>query len=154
MRYLCGGIALIVTALFPLAGGAQAVTPSRQRADTLNRLPLPTPVAIVPSGTAVRICLDCSGWPQLRPDKAPAFIIKDSAAHVLAMIPPGDSSYSRDTRYPALEPEMIATVEVLHDSSLVRVLGRGFENGLLIVTLTPAGTITWRAAAARKATRP
>jgi hypothetical protein len=153
MRSVCCGIILIAGTLSPLTLRAQVVTPSRVRFDTLDRLPQPAPLPGVPPG-GIHICMDCNAWRQLRPGSSPAFIIKDSAAHVLAMIPPGDSSLGRDPLHPALEAEMIATVEVLHDTSLVRVLGRGFENGIVIVTLTPAGTITWRAAAARKATSP
>ena len=153
-RLYCCTVVLIATLILPLAGRAQVLTPSRVRVDTLTRLPQPTPLAILPPENAVRICLDCRGWRELRPGAEPAFIIKDSAAHVLAMILPGDSSYRRDPRHPVLEPGMIAAVEVLHDTSLVRVLGRGFENGLLIVTLTPAGTAAWRSAMARKETPP
>jgi hypothetical protein len=147
-------VASIATLILPLAGRAQVLTPSRVRVDTLTRLPQPTPLAILPPGNAMRVCLDCHGWRELRPGMEPAFIIKDSAAHVLAMIPPGDSAYRRDPWPRLLEPGMIAGVEVLHDTSLVRVLGRGFENGLLIITLTPAGTATWQSAVAREATPP
>jgi hypothetical protein len=49
---------------------------------------------------------------------------------------------------------MIAGIEVLHDTSLVRVLGRGFENGLLIINLTAAGTLAWPSAAVRNPTPP
>jgi hypothetical protein len=69
------------------------------------------------------------------------------------MVPPGDSSYRRDHLNP-LEPGMIASVEVLHDTLAVQVLGRGFENGLVVITLTPAGTKIWRSSIARKETPP
>jgi hypothetical protein len=153
MRRFCSVTILIATLFLPSAGSAQAVTPSRERVDTLIRLPQPTPLAILLGTKTARICLDCNGLRQIRPGTEPAFIIKDSASHILAMIPPGDSSYPAPI-FAALEPGMIAAVEVPRDTSLVRVLGRGFENGLIIVTLTPAGTVTWRAAAARKATPP
>ena len=55
-------------------------------------------------------------------------------------------------RHPTLEPDMIAGIEVLRDTSLVWVLGRGFENGLLIIDLTPAGTVVRQSAAVRKPT--
>lgn len=152
MRRFCCVTTLIAALFLPSVGRAQAVTPSRERVDTLPRLPQPTPLAKL-LGTTVRICIDCNGFRTIRPGTAPAFIIKDSASHILAMIPPGDSSYPGPI-FAALEPGMIAAVEVRRDSALVRVLGRGFENGLIIVTLSPAGTVTWRAAAARKATPP
>lgn len=140
--------AVIATVLLPVLGEAQALTPSRARVDTLTRLALPASVA--PTGS-LRIHLDGSPY-TIRPGTEPALIIKDSAAHVLAMVAPGDSLFFRDALHPTLEPKMIATMEALHDTSLVRVLGRGFENGLLIINLTPAGTVAWRSAAVRKPT--
>ena len=156
MRRFCCGTALIATVLLPLVGRAQVLTPSRVRVDTLTPLPQPTPLSVLPPGSFVHVCLDyCPGRRPPRAGWEPAFIIKDSATHVLAMIPPGDSSYGRDPRHPLnLDLGMIAAVEVVHDTSLVRVLGRGFENGLVMVTLTPAGTMAWQSAAARKATPP
>ena len=160
MRRFCCGTALIASVLLPLVGRAQVLTPSRVRVDTLTPLPQPKPLAVLPPGSLVHVCLDdCPGRRQPRAGWEPAFIIKDSAAHVLAMVPPGDSSYSRDPRHPLhlldlLESGTIAGVEVLHDTSLVRLLGRGFENGLVMITLTPAGTMAWQSAVAWKATPP
>ena len=68
------------------------------------------------------------------------------------MVAPGDSLYYRDPRHPTLEPDMIAGIEVLHDTSLVRLLGRGFENGLVIINLSPAGTVAWQSTAVPKPT--
>jgi hypothetical protein len=69
-----------------------------------------------------------------------AYIIKDATARVLAMVPPGDTSYLEPGhRVRLLEPGMIASIDVVRDSALAPVLGRGFENGLIIITLTPAG---------------
>ena len=154
MRRSCSTM-FVIALLLPLAGEAQVLTPSRVRLDTLTRPPLPAPLPILPPGNNKRVCLDCSGWGP-RPGREPAYIIKDSASHVLAMVPPGDSSYRNEQRHPLnlIESGMIASVEVLHDTSVVRVLGRGFENGLLVITLTPAGTLTWRSAVARKGTPP
>lgn len=146
-------LAMIASLLLPVLGEAQVLTPSRARIDTSTRLPPPVPLAIVAPTASMRIHLD-GGRYTIRPGTEPALIIKDSAAHVLAMIAPGDSLYFRDALHPTLEPDMIAAMEVLHDTSLVRVLGRGFENGLLIINLTPAGTVAWRSAAARKPTPP
>jgi len=39
---------------------------------------------------------------------------------------------------------MIASIDVVRDSTLVPILGRGFENGLIIITLTPTGSEAWR----------
>jgi hypothetical protein len=151
MRRMRDTVVVIATLLLPLPGQAQVLTPPRVRVDTLIRLPQPAPLQIL--GSSAHICLDCHGW-AIRPGWEPAYIIKDSAARVLAMVPPGDSSYFRDPRHSLAEPEMIAAVEVLRDTSLVRVLGRGFDNGLVIITLTPGGTVIWRSAAARKETPP
>ena len=145
--------AVIATLLLPVLGEAQVLTPSRARVDTLTRLTPPAPLAIVAPTASVRIHLD-GGRYTIRPGTEPALIIKDSAAHVLAMVAPGDSLHFRDALHPKLEPDMIAGVEVLHDTSLVRVLGRGFENGLLIINLTPGGTVAWQSAAVRKPTPP
>jgi hypothetical protein len=105
----------------------------------------------------VRIRLDGQGY-TIRPGREPAYIIKDATARVLAIVPPGDTSY-QEPRHPVrllglLEPEMIASIDVVRDSALVPVLGRGFENGLLIITLTPAGTEAWRRATRRTQTPP
>ena len=145
--------AVIGILILPVLGEAQILTPSRARVDTLTRLPAPVPLAIGAPATSVRICFDCHRF-TIRPGTEPAFIIKDSARHVLAMVAPGDSLYFRDPRHPTLEPEMIAGIEDLHDTSLVQVLGRGFENGLLIINLTPAGTVAWQTAAVRRPTPP
>lgn len=146
-------LAVIATLILPALGKAQVLTPSRARVDTLTRLTPPAPLAIVAPTAGVRIHLDDSRY-TIRPGTEPALIIKDSAAHVLAMVAPGDSLFYRYLRHPALEPDMIAAMEVLHDTSLVRVLGRGFENGLLIINLSPAGTVAWQSAAGRKPTPP
>jgi len=49
---------------------------------------------------------------------------------------------------------MIASIDVVRDSALIAVLGRGFENGLLIVALTAAGTEAWRRSTRRTQTSP
>ncbi len=134
---------VVIAALFvPLAARGQVLTPSRPPVDTIVR-PLPAPLPMLSARSGVRVCMDCHGW-ELRPGTEPAFIIKDSASHVLAMVPPGDSLFFRDPLHSLGEANTIAAVEVRRDTSLVRVLGPGFENGLVIITLTPAGTVRWR----------
>jgi hypothetical protein len=133
---------------------AQVVTPSRPRLDSVRRPTAPPPLAGQTPDNGVRICLDCHGW-TIPPGRQPAYIIKDATAHVLAMVPPGDTSY-QESRHPVrlIEPNMIASIDVVRDSALVPVLGRGFEKGLLIITLTPAGTETWRRATRSTQTPP
>jgi len=139
---------LIAAVALPPQWQAQVLTPSRTRLDSLPR-PAAAPLPAQSPANGERICVDCHGWTIPR-GREPAYIIKDAAARVLAMVPPGDTSY-QGSQHPVrlLEPEMIASIDVVRDSALVTVLGRGFENGLLIVTLTPAGSEAWR-----RATRP
>ena len=144
---------LIAAVALPMHGQAQVLTPSRTRPDSLPR-PAAAPLPAQPPARGERICIDCHGWTIPR-GREPAYIIKDAAARVLAMVPPGDTS-SQGSPFPVrlLEPEMIASIDVVRDSALVTVLGRGFENGLLIVTLTPAGSEAWRRATRRDPPAP
>jgi hypothetical protein len=155
MKRFWWALVVIGAVILPSAGQTQVLTPSRIRLDTLIRVPLPAPPTF-PAATGMRICVDCNGMGGPRPGKEPAFVIKDAAMRVLAMVPPGDTSALNDPRHPLrlLEREMIAAIDVVTDSALVRVLGRGFENGLLVFTLSPAGTEAWRRAIARKETPP
>ena len=128
----------IVAALLPSIGQAQVGTPTRARIDTVTQLPSAARPRQQPAGGR-RICVDCGGG--FRPERAPAYIIKDSAARVLAMIAPGDTNSAHP--YRLIKPEAIASISVVLDSVAVRVLGRGFENGIMVLTLSPAGTIDW-----------
>jgi hypothetical protein len=137
-------------------GQAQVLTPSRTRLDSLPR-PAAASLGGPAAANGARICLDCHGG-TIRPGWEPAYIIKDATARVLAMVPPGDTSY-QEPRHPVrllglLDPGMIASIDVVRDSALVPVLGRGFENGLLIIALTPAGTEAWRRATRLTQTPP
>jgi hypothetical protein len=150
MRRLFRTVLGIAAVALSSEGQAQVLTPSRARLDSLPRPPAPPPLP----ASGVRICLDCHGW-TIRPEQEPAYIIKDATARVIAMVPPGDTSYQEPGhRVRLLEPEMIASIDVVRDSALVPVLGRGFENGLIIITLTPAGTAAWRRAAPATKTPP
>jgi hypothetical protein len=139
-RWYCT-LLVLAAATLPSVGAAQVLTPSRPQLDTLPRphrsLPLsvgtPTPF----SGPRFRIEERFS----FRPGTEPAYILKDSAARVLVMVPPGNASSSLSR----LELDQIAGIEVVSGDSLVRVLGKGFENGLIIITLTPPATPVWRA---------
>jgi hypothetical protein len=156
MRRSFHTVLVIATVALSSKGRAQVLTPSRTRLDSL-----PRPAAAALSGQApakgVRICFDCDGG-TIRPGQEPAYIIKDATARVLAMVPPGDTSY-QEPHHPVrllglLEPGMIASIDVVRDTALVPVLGRGFENGLIIIALTPAGTEAWRRATRRTQTPP
>lgn len=142
--------ALVIAAMaLSSEGHGQVLTPSRMRLDSL-----PRPVAASLPGqmpaNGVPIHID-RGHYTIRPGQEPAYIIKDATTRVLAMVPPGDTS-SQGLGHPLwlldlLEPGMIASINVVRDSALAPVLGRGFENGLIIVALTPSGTEAWRRAA-------
>lgn len=84
-----------------------------------------------------------------RPATFPGLIVKDSAARVLATVASGDSTTIRNL-VGAIEPEMIGTIDIVRDSSLTLTLGRGFENGLIVITLSPAGTLEWQRRASAK----
>jgi len=146
------GVLMIAAVALSSKGQAQ-VTPSRTRLDSLPR-PIAAPLPGPAPANGVRICIDCHGW-TIPPGRQPAYIIKDATARVLAMVPPGDTSY-QESRNPVrlLEAEMIASIDVVRDSALVPVLGRGFENGLLIITLSPAGTEAWQRATRRNPPPP
>ena len=136
----------LAATLFPHLGGAQVPLPSRIRIDSVSAAPLLSPFPPA-NGARASVCADCHGWGW--PSGAgPALIIKDSAARVLAMFPPGDSAYRSDPDYAAIDPEMIAAVQIVPDTA-VRPLGPGFENGIVIITLSSAGTQKWRALVAR-----
>jgi len=94
----------IVAALLPSIGQAQVGTPTRARIDTVTQLPSAARPRQQPAGGR-RICVDCGGG--FRPERAPAYIIKDSAARVLAMIAPGDTNSAHP--YRLIKPEAIAS---------------------------------------------
>jgi len=151
MRRSVRAVLVIAAVTLSSEGQAQVPTPSRTRLDTL-----PRPVAASLPGqmpaNGVRIDID-GGHYTIRPGHEPAYIIKDATARVLAMVPPGDTSSQEPGHalrlLDLLEPGMIASINVVRDSALAPVLGRGFENGLIIVALTPSGTEAWRRAARR-----
>jgi len=153
MKHSLRGCLMIAAVALSTAAQAQVVTPSRARLDSLPR-PIAAPLPGPAPANGARICIDCHGW-TIPAGRQPAYIIKDAAARVLAMVPPGDTSY-QESRNPVrlLEAEMIASIDVVRDSALAAVLGRGFENGLLIITLSPAGTEAWQRATRRNPPPP
>jgi hypothetical protein len=110
---------------------------------------------ILTPATGPRICLDCNNR-TIRPGEEPGFIIRDERARVLAMIPPGDTAFRRDPGFPLqlIEPDMISAMEALPERALAPVLGRGFSNGLIMITLTSAGAEAWERKTHRRATPP
>lgn len=89
------------------------------------------------------VCIDCSGW---RTPPAPAYLIRDTTGRMLTLVPPGDTTFYRADRgiVGLIEPRLIADVQVLRDSAAVRALGRGFEHGVVLLTLTDRGAAIWR----------
>jgi hypothetical protein len=156
MRRSVHAVLVIAAVALSSEGQAQVLMPSRTRLDSL-----PRPVAASLPGQmparGVRTHID-DGRYTIPPGHEPAYIVKDATARVLAMVPPGDTS-SQEPGHPLrllglLELGMIASIDVVRDSALAPVLGRGFENGLIIVALTPSGTEAWRRAARRAQTPP
>ena len=147
MRRSFRAVSMIAAVALSSEAQAQILTPSRTRLDSLPR-PVPPPLLPGPTpANGVRICLDCHRW-TIPTGGQPGYIIKDASARVLAMVPPGDTSYEESKHIVRLlDAEMVNSIDVVRDSALAPVLGRGFENGLLIITLTPAGSEAWRRAA-------
>jgi hypothetical protein len=143
-----GARAVLTTCATPLPVG-------HVRLDALSHLPPPPPLRMLPQATGPRICLDCNAR-SIRPGEEPGFIIKDARARVLAMIPPGDTAFRRDPPYPfqLLEGDVISEIGVLPDSVLAPVLGGGFRNGLIVITLTTAGAELWERKTRSRATPP
>lgn len=133
------------------AAGAQAPASGKPQMDTIAAVPGTASRVRPMHGDGPRVCMDCGGWGPA-PGSEPAFIIKDSGARVLAMVPPGDSVYSRGGRHPIphVDPALIAEIKVVRDTS-VRALGPGFGNGIIVITLTPAGSDAYRRELARSA---
>ena len=103
---------------------------------------------VAPGLHAVQVCIDCHGWVQVG-DMA-AMIIKDATYQVLMMVAPGDTLSVRDTTGD-VEPAWIDRIDIVKPAAAVAALGRGFEKGIVIVVLTPAGSDAWRL---RRAQRP
>jgi hypothetical protein len=101
-----------------------------------------------PESHAVQVCIDCHGWGRV--GDMPAMIIKDATYRVVWMVAPSDTGAARDTTGD-VEPAWIAKIDIVKPAEAVAALGRGFENGILVVVLTPAGSEAWRL---RRSQRP
>jgi hypothetical protein len=107
-----------------------------------------TGVIATPGSHAVQVCIDCHGWGRF--GDAPAMIIKDAAYQVVMMVVPGDTLAVRDSTGD-VEPAWIERIDIVKPAAAVAALGRGFEQGILVIVLTPAGSDAWRL---RRAQRP
>ena len=96
---------------------------------------------------AVQVCIDCHGWP--RASQWAAIILKDSDQRVLMMVGPGDTLAPPDTTT-QIDPAWVANIDIVKPVVAAATLGTGFEQGLAIVTLTPAGSNRLRHRRAQK----
>ena len=101
-----------------------------------------------PGPHSVQICIDCGGWGHRA--AMPTMIFKDSEYGVVMIIGPGDTTAVRDTAG-GVQPAWIAKIDVIKPAAAVAALGRGFEQGIAIVVLTPAGSEAWRLERVRRA---
>lgn len=111
-----------------------AITPSR---DTVRSLiPL---LAFVPLHASV--CIDyCKRW---RPSANRGLLLRGSAHEPLAIVQQADTSQILST----LDPGMIDDLRVLRSREVVQCLGQEYDGGLIVVTLSAAGTKVWNARA-------
>ena len=142
---------VLAAVIVPGVGHAQAPVGATPRdpatSATAGRRGDPIP----PGPHAVQICIDCGGWGHT--GAMPAMIFKDSEYRVVMMIGPGDTTAGRDTAG-GVQPAWIDRIDVIKPAAAVAALGRGFEQGILIIILTPAGSEAWRLERARRASTP
>ena len=151
MLYRCWYVGALVVAasLCAHVGYAQdAHAPTRR--DTIGKTVAESKAGSVasPEPHAVQVCVDCHGWGRV--GDMPAMIIKDAAYRVVRMVAPGDTLAVRDTTGD-VEPAWVARIDIVKPAEAVAALGPGFETGILVVVLTPAGSEAWRL---RRSQRP
>ncbi len=154
MKYWWGArVAAGVAILAPIAR-AQSPTPQPIRFDSLPRPTVASPPANPSIPSAVHVCLDACPGSGPRSRVMPDVIIKDSARRVLAQIPHRDLAqpHTNAQQFPTVEPEMVGNIEVFPDSSLAPTR-REIADGLVVVTLSPAGTRAWGEALANSRKR-
>ena len=132
------GAVVVIGGLGPRAGYAQG-SPEPARRDTIGKAAAGSkPAAVVaPESHAAQVCIDCHGWGRV--GEVLAMIIKDASYQVLMMVPPNDTSAVRDTTGD-IEPAWIDRIDIVKPEAAVAALGRGFEQGIVVIVLTPAGS--------------
>src|SRR5262245_16397777 len=113
------------------------LTPAGRRLDTLPssaqaRLPAPGQVG---GGSG---CYDCGSW---RGYASPGYLIKDPENRTLLGVAPGDSTRRVEGVVTASD---VQSIIVASGREATRLAGPGFEEGLVIITLTPEGVTRWR----------
>ena len=146
------GAILAVGALSPRAGYAQG-PPEPTRRDTMQESVAGSKAAVVvaPESHAVQLCIDCHGWGRV--GDMPAMIIKDASYKVVMMVLPGDTIAVRDTTGD-IEPAWIDRIDIVKPEAAVAAHGRGFEQGVVVIVLTPAGSEARRLRRAQLQARP
>ena len=90
---------------------------------------------------SVQIYVDGHGWGRV--SDMPAMIFKDADCRVVMMVAPGDTTAASDTAG-GVEPAWIDKIDIVKPVAAIAALGQGFEKGILIITLTSAGSEVWR----------
>ena len=148
LNRLLRSASVLAAVVVPCVSQAQApvgVTPrDTATSATAGRKADPVP----PGPHSVQICIDCGGWGQT--GAMPAMIFKDAEYRVVMMIGPGDTTAMHDTPG-GVQPAWIDRIDVIKPAAAVAALGRGFEQGIVIIVLTPAGSEAWRLERTRRA---
>lgn len=135
--------ALIVAASLSAHRGYAQDAPPPVRHDTVGKAVAGSEAGAVatPGPHAVQVCIDCHGWGRV--GEMPAMVIKDATYQVVMMVAPGDTLTVHDTTGD-IEPAWIDRIDIVKPAAAVAALGRGFEHGIVVIVLTPAGSAAWR----------
>ena len=141
-KHLVAGALVAAAVTSPRTGRAQIApgVPPRDTATAASGSQNGAPGA-GPSPHAVKICIDCHGWGST--SIFPTIILKDAEYRVVMITAPGDTIAARDTAE-GVDPSWIDRIDIIKPAAAVAALGRGFEQGIVVVVLTPAGSEAWR----------
>ena len=148
LNRLLRSVSVLAAVAVPCVDHAQAPVRATPR-DTTTSVTAGRKADSVPPGPhSVQICIDCGGWGHTGP--APMIIFKDSEYRVVMISGPGDTAAVHDTAG-GVQPAWIDRIDVIKPAAAVAALGRGFEQGIITIVLTPAGSEAWRREHARRA---